>query len=334
MKTKITFLIVTLGLSIPSIAITQAGSLPKAKITVIVRNENGELVQGALVGVGGTMGARPGEAVNGSTSADGSFTAEVPSNGEVGITARKDGYYDTLGPDYNFRNAPRAIERAFLKDQWEPWNPTVEVTLKRILHPIPMYARSVETKFPLEATPVGFDLEVGEWVEPYGHGKSSDFVFKVHRTINNDRDYSVISSLSFSNKNDGIIGFRAPAHDGSLLKSPHTALERGYESEKAWTYVRSPTKAGHADALVGGDVKDQNYLFRIRSVLDKDGRIQSALYGKIYGDIRLYVGTRAAKPGIGFTYYLNPTPNDRNVEFDPKRNLFTNLKDDERVTAP
>lgn len=37
---------------------------------------------------------------------------------------------------------------------------------------------------------------------------------------------------------------------------------------------------------------------------------------------------------LRFTYYLNPTPNDRNVEFDPKRNLFTNLKSDERVTAP
>ncbi len=24
-------------------------------------------------------------------------------------------------------------------------------------------------------------------------------------------------------------------------------------------------------------------------------------------------------------YYLNPTPNDRNMEFDPSQNLFTNL---------
>jgi len=35
-----------------------------------------------------------------------------------------------------------------------------------------------------------------------------------------------------------------------------------------------------------------------------------------------------------FTYYLNSTSNDPNVEFDPKRNLFTGLKDDERVLAP
>ena len=28
---------------------------------------------------------------------------------------------------------------------------------------------------------------------------------------------------------------------------------------------------------------------------------------------------------IRFTYYLNPTPNDRNLEFDPTRNLMTNF---------
>ena len=27
-----------------------------------------------------------------------------------------------------------------------------------------------------------------------------------------------------------------------------------------------------------------------------------------------------------FKYYLNPTINDRNVEFDPKQNLMKNLK--------
>ena len=37
---------------------------------------------------------------------------------------------------------------------------------------------------------------------------------------------------------------------------------------------------------------------------------------------------------MSFTYYLNPAPNDRNVEFDPKQNLFTNLKRTEQVTAP
>jgi len=35
-----------------------------------------------------------------------------------------------------------------------------------------------------------------------------------------------------------------------------------------------------------------------------------------------------------FTYYLDPTPNDPNVEFDPNRNLSTGLKAGERLLAP
>jgi hypothetical protein len=35
-----------------------------------------------------------------------------------------------------------------------------------------------------------------------------------------------------------------------------------------------------------------------------------------------------------FCYYLNPTPNDRNVEFDPKQNLLGGLQSFEQVTAP
>ncbi len=67
---------------------------------------------------------------------------------------------------------------------------------------------------------------------------------------------------------------------------------------------------------------DRNYYFRVRTVVDDRGNIVSAHYGKIYGDF------------MQFSYYFNPTPNSRNVEFDPKQNLMTNLKPDEGVSAP
>jgi hypothetical protein len=65
-----------------------------------------------------------------------------------------------------------------------------------------------------------------------------------------------------------------------------------------------------------------NYYFRVRTKLDENGNVVSARYGKIYGDF------------MQFSYYLNPTPNDRNVEFDPKQNLITSLKFDEGVSQP
>ena len=72
-----------------------------------------------------------------------------------------------------------------------------------------------------------------------------------------------------------------------------------------------------------------NYFFRVRTVLNKAGEVESALYGKIHGDFSLdHNGV------FGFSYYLNPTPNDRNLEFDTRQNLFTKLRPEEWVSQP
>ena len=76
------------------------------------------------------------------------------------------------------------------------------------------------------------------------------------------------------------------------------------------------------------------YFIRVRSVLDENGKLKSALYGKITDNFKFFAGTKAPHAGLGFTYYLNPTPNDRNVEFDPQKNLMKNLKPLEDVKEP
>jgi hypothetical protein len=68
--------------------------------------------------------------------------------------------------------------------------------------------------------------------------------------------------------------------------------------------------------------KNRNYFFRVRTVLDENGNVKSAQYGKIYGDF------------MQFRYYFNPTPNSRNIEFDPKHNLLSGLQSFEQVSAP
>jgi hypothetical protein len=44
------------------------------------------------------------------------------------------------------------------------------------------------------------------------------------------------------------------------------------------------------------------------------------------------VGDFGAK--LGMKYYLNPTPNDRNLEFDSKQNLLKNLPWQGEVQEP
>ena len=60
------------------------------------------------------------------------------------------------------------------------------------------------------------------------------------------------------------------------------------------------------------------FFLRTRVRLDKDGRVISANYAKVIGDFCL----DAARSSFSFSYYFNPYPDDRNLEFDPKNNLF------------
>ena len=67
----------------------------------------------------------------------------------------------------------------------------------------------------------------------------------------------------------------------------------------------------HPPEKVKWDYDPMEITSSVSTVLDANGNVKSALYGKIYGDF------------MKFTYYLNPTPNSRNMEFDPKNNLLS-----------
>jgi len=55
---------------------------------------------------------------------------------------------------------------------------------------------------------------------------------------------------------------------------------------------------------------------RTRVKADDAGKIIEAHYAKIVGPLRFTQAT------LGFTYYFNPTASERNLEFDPRRNLL------------
>jgi hypothetical protein len=77
-------------------------------------------------------------------------------------------------------------------------------------------------------------------------------------------------------------------------------------------------------------VEDVGYFLRTRVRLDRDGNIASANYAKIMGDF--LVATKGGQ--VAFTYDFNPLPNDRNLEFDPKKNLFPKDKPGANVYDP
>ena len=75
------------------------------------------------------------------------------------------------------------------------------------------------------------------------------------------------------------------------------------------------------------------YFFRIRSVVGENGEIVSAYYGKIQGDI-LVTPINSKSCLLRFTCYANPNSNDRNLEFDTRKNLQKGLQSFDEVREP
>jgi hypothetical protein len=267
------------------------------RVTLKVVDEDGSPLAGANTGVGFFVNSTSAS-IDGSSDIYGIFTATHSARtdlNQLGFSVEKEGCYSTrMG--------------YLLEPPYDPlkWNPTITLVLKKIGKPIGMYAKSItDIEFPIFNKPIGYDLMAGDWATPYGKGVNSDILFTENHA---EAKSGYTFTVSFPNPADGIQGFSIDESLGkSVLLSSHEAPVDGYQPKYEQTHIADPNRI---------------YYFRARTVLDENGKLKTAFYGKIYGDF------------MQFRYYLNPSPNDRNVEFDPKHNLLTGLKSFEQVTAP
>ncbi len=173
--------------------------------------------------------------------------------------------------------------------------------------------------FPSEAPPWGYDLLKADWVAPYGKGEVADIVFnRTYENLGVQKDGQFLFDLyrkelimSFPGKENGLIIKECNRYQGVRLKE---APLIGYQTDFTWFHEFRGVESGH----VKNRSPKQCFYFRIRAEKNEKGEITKALYGKIV-DINVFDnGFR----DINFTYFINPTPNDRNLEFDGKNNLF------------
>ena len=288
--------------------------LPEAKVTLVVRDEDGQPVEGAKAHIGfEVISSRSFESKvegkAGLTDATGSFTASSATRGYVFYGTEKAGYYDSKGPMYQFKRAELG--------RWEPYNVGFVLTLKKIVNPVPMYAKQINLGMPALDVPVGFDLAVGDWTAPYGKGSATDLIFTGTMDKRGEDEYDYKLTVSFPHPKDGIQLFEAPYNYGSSLKSAREAPADGYLPQ----LVLTTSKRRGSPKITNKDGEKHNYFLRVRTIVNAQGQIVSACYGKVYGEF------------MNCTYYLNPDET-RNVEYDPKRNLITHLKSFERPNAP
>lgn len=222
----------------------------------------------------------------------------------------------------------RRFDRKNLFGVWQPDNLVATVRLQRVGRPVPLFVKFCKLNVGRDIGGVNggrfaLDLLAGAWLPPFGTGLVADVEFTRHPRedrgvgVNGagcrNASYRDAVMVRFPRAGDGLVESRPEA--GRRLRV-RTAPEDGYRPEwRCWRGVdgRLKEESNH----------DENrcFCFRVRTRRDGEGRIVEAYYGKIYGDFLVYTGRGGIVCGVTFSYYLNPTPLDRNLEWDRKTNL-------------
>lgn len=319
LKMKLIKLLICYILLAVSISTFAKGAM--AKVTVKLVNEENVAITNTIVKVG----VPPIASWSGSNISSHSQW-ETDQNGicVVNVKCYDVMYFTVMSTDKYYGSSHKMKFKDISSGKWQPWNPTIEIKLKKKINPIPMYVRFVKTKFPKKNMDIGFDLLAADWVAPYGKGKTADFIFKYEGDVIMEKVagrrfpepfFNCTFTLSFSNPKDGLQPFYVPIRSskGSSLRSSQKAPLDDYKNILKRNIFRNK-KTSKYDTR-----EDRNYYFRVRTKTDKDGNITNALYGKIYDDIKFGYGEE-----IHFVYYLNPTSNSRDLEWN-RQNLFKGL---------
>ena len=240
------------------------------------------------------------------------------------IVRNNDGYYDSGWYSFDYD------ERSFFSlGRWMPDNVVVTARLDRIVNPVPLYvgrSRSLRNMRDAldDGAVVAYDLLKNDWLPPWGNGDFGDMSFACKKTVLGEEPHRYPSGIhtnqfyrcdvrvTFPGKGNGMIESMPSKLAGIKLR---VAPETGYYAERiCWRGRMNRTE--YKDNFD----EDRCYYIRIRTEFDESGNVRKAIYGKIYGDFKLEDKKNGIKD-VSFLYYLNPTPNDRNLEWDRKNNL-------------
>lgn len=310
-------------------------------ITLKVVNEDAKPISGASASISFLQG-RDRDRHEGRTNGDGKYSASGMSIVGVRVSATAENHYAASlhhSPDFK---KPRGEDE-------------ITLVLPTIKTPVPLLSSRVHyLQFPVQNEWLGYDFAAGDWVAPHGKGEETDIRFrfqakftgyagsgeKLERALEisktlaqragkefSEEEFKKSAGhwegtleLSFPGEKEGLIEVTDRYWPHSELKLPHQAPETGYLPTRRYAaHTRGPRL----------DDPEVGYFLRTRVKLDAAGEIVSAHYAKIYGDFRF-----DPRGAVSFTYYFNPTPNDRNLEFDPMHNLFPKDRDGTNNLSP
>ncbi len=241
------------------------------------------------------------------TDADGKMSLSNSAKTDGGVRITKEGHYTTeiYQPSFSAPSQPFSF--------WERrrWVPVArDVVLKTKVNPIPMYSKQYQGKIPHLNQPVGFDLKVVDWVHPDGKGEVAD----VYITVETE----VVPFGKIMQKRARTVTWEWPnRYDGVQVCDADcwSALISTYQVNLQQPFMQKLVLTRGQDRYAWLD--HGKYLtFRTRSQTSPTGELACCHYGKIYPSFDIAYDEVALR-----LVFFNPTPNDTNLEFDPKHNL-------------
>ncbi len=285
---------------------TEDYGLASGRVQVRVVDDQGQPVEGATVFVSSTSW----NAYEGLTDENGVYSCTMKNiYPPIGGSVRKQGYYKTQGDFWTGDFGVLPTER-------------LEITLKRIINPVPLEKREVRLLFPVLGEPVGFDFAAGDWVDPYGKGKLADvFITGTFERDDKQSTFSYVAMLSAVSRHDGFVPFQVVRRSGdmparSALQAPQLAQESGYKRKISAHLKRLGGRRGWDDSYYSG----VDYYFRVRTVMDQNQEVESANVGWFFRGIRMTRNDKfdpanpATRLRITMCYYWNPDPTSRSLE--------------------
>ena len=285
-------------------------------VTFSVVDDRGQPVPGATVKAAFSNHRMAGHDFEKTTDENGLVALQDTCVGDLNFRITKDGHYDTRLRYWFFKAWFDCVKDG----RWIPWNPVIEIVLKRKVNPVAMYVHNgIDTiKVPKHGEFIGMDMEYGDWIAPYGKGKVADFLacFDVDAKDDAWSEFKTTFTLRFLPPYNGC--YRMKKDMESQLASVYSAdIAHLFDTEVSFISERKFDSGTQCVFAHNNRLGDDEYLvLRTRSVIDENGTLIKANYSKIYGELL------AAKYGLRINYYFNPNENDPNLEADTSRNLL------------
>jgi len=324
--------------------LASSAGLLGGEIRLLLVDTAGRGLAGARVTIVFTTPEHGAEQVRaGTTDPDGVFVARGTAIGRVLIRAEASGFYP-ISAELPPADEPR--ERRFV--------------LREVRRPIALHVRRFRVEWgEREPPPPGtveeetydLDLERGEPLPPKGKGRRADVRVRIERQFLGWKFPPTVMAelrapqggfalgeaearflhgrwrarfeLTVPEPGGGLLEVSTEHLASSALRLPHLAPEQGYTPVWTWE-CRTGERCGE-------DLREpaRGYFLRVRPVRDASDAIVAWHHAKLNAGLQF-----DARGELGLTVHFNPVAGDRNLEFDPARNLAVPGEPDETVHQP